>query len=890
MRKELQEIEKIEQYLEDRLSTSEKFAFEAELANDPILQSHVNFQADLVSNLQRSGLRSSTKAAYKKYLIKKIAWISAVVIGVLTFITIATIYFSPSNNLPKEENKMEFGTDLESTISTGWQDHLVEEDSLCNESDTSSTPVDELDLLRSEAFQPVLAPVNSIYLPENDPLFAEANELLNQELFEINAARDTVIESENGIVVYIPARAFDTPNEQVDFMLQEAMTPAAIMYSGLNTMTETGEELETGGMFYLDAFANGKRIGLLKKLTVDIPGDPTKTGMQLYEGAKDRTGQILWKNPKDIIRPLIPVEITSLDFYPPGYEKQMNAWGYLNKIFIDSLYYSFAGDCREELKVGDLSSEEFGIGERLFKQNCASCHFPNKAMTGPALKGARERWIANSTEENFYAWIKNSGGVIASGDRYANELYTAWNKAAMTSQNLTNDQIDLLFRYVESAPNNEINLIPPLQVKSKRNPERSERKISEESEDALLSEQVDSVAFTSSDCGVNPASVQTIWNKKFNLTNLATKEFEARMPWIHRTCNTTILDLYVNNLDKHLYEIDLLAAAQLDGNLKTKFIQFAALKQGKVETNSTAQKELNAYYLTKRKALENIVKRTNDAYWKKQDVLDRAMNQQTTAANERYLSSKNQISEQELAYNTARVYRELGLEKPIPRANPLVQFANRDVQQNRSRPATALQANRPVLRANISTLGWRNVDCLLSVSQNRESVAIQGNGRTTSLTYSPLSLTVQNANDFNKINVYIVPKAFNSFIKLNGNGINYNYSLNNNLSYQTIAIAWSEEGFYVYQNENTEKGSRTIILEKMEKEEWQLIIKTHVNAINGMSAEIDYLDYLRKDEKRQNSNNDKRNLVQKARPYVFPCSIPEARDTSSNLSPVSPFH
>ena len=54
-------------------------------------------------------------------------------------------------------------------------------------------------------------------------------------------------------------------------------------------------------------------------------------------------------------------------------------------------------------------------GEVLFKANCGACHFPHKDMTGPALQGARQRWIDNSSEENFYAWIKNSGAVIASG-------------------------------------------------------------------------------------------------------------------------------------------------------------------------------------------------------------------------------------------------------------------------------------------------------------------------------------------------------------------------------------------------------------------------------------------------------------------------------------------
>lgn len=88
-------------------------------------------------------------------------------------------------------------------------------------------------------------------------------------------------------------------------------------------------------------------------------------------------------------------------------------------------------------------------GEKLFQQNCASCHKPDKDMTGPALKGARQRWIDNSTEENFYAWIRNSQAVIASGDAYAKSLFTQWN-SVMTAQNLTNEQIDAIFVYVES--------------------------------------------------------------------------------------------------------------------------------------------------------------------------------------------------------------------------------------------------------------------------------------------------------------------------------------------------------------------------------------------------------------------------------------------------------
>ena len=88
-------------------------------------------------------------------------------------------------------------------------------------------------------------------------------------------------------------------------------------------------------------------------------------------------------------------------------------------------------------------------GEKLFQQNCASCHFPDRDMTGPSLQGARDRWIANSSEENMYAWVKNSTAVINSGDSYAKGLFSKW-KTVMTPQALENDQIDAIFEYVEA--------------------------------------------------------------------------------------------------------------------------------------------------------------------------------------------------------------------------------------------------------------------------------------------------------------------------------------------------------------------------------------------------------------------------------------------------------
>lgn len=86
-------------------------------------------------------------------------------------------------------------------------------------------------------------------------------------------------------------------------------------------------------------------------------------------------------------------------------------------------------------------------GKALFQANCASCHNPIKDATGPALKGVSGR-VPN--KEWLYKWVKNSASLISSGDKYANEIYTKWNKTAMTAfPALSNEEIDAIIKYAE---------------------------------------------------------------------------------------------------------------------------------------------------------------------------------------------------------------------------------------------------------------------------------------------------------------------------------------------------------------------------------------------------------------------------------------------------------
>ncbi len=85
-------------------------------------------------------------------------------------------------------------------------------------------------------------------------------------------------------------------------------------------------------------------------------------------------------------------------------------------------------------------------GEALFKANCTSCHAIQDRVIGPALKGVSTR----RSEEWLIKWIKNSQAVIKSGDEYGVKLFNEYNKVAMTSFNLKDDEIKAMLAYIKT--------------------------------------------------------------------------------------------------------------------------------------------------------------------------------------------------------------------------------------------------------------------------------------------------------------------------------------------------------------------------------------------------------------------------------------------------------
>lgn len=126
--------------------------------------------------------------------------------------------------------------------------------------------------------------------------------------------------------------------------------------------------------------------------------------------------------------------------------------------FLLTLFLSFSVYAQDEVAAEetvaveetDASGGDPVAGKQLFNQNCAACHALDRKMTGPALANVETRLAEDEglDKEWLYSWIKNSAGVIASGDAYANKIYAEYNQSAMTAfPTLSNEDIDDILAY-----------------------------------------------------------------------------------------------------------------------------------------------------------------------------------------------------------------------------------------------------------------------------------------------------------------------------------------------------------------------------------------------------------------------------------------------------------
>lgn len=130
---------------------------------------------------------------------------------------------------------------------------------------------------------------------------SEVWEALDQDRlqeFTIDPTKGNVIEGQAGTRVWIPKGAFTFANGQhpegpVTMKMKEAYDFGDMLIDGLSTHSD-GQLLETGGMIYLQAEANGQALQLDadQAMAVALPTQQMKEGMQLFMGEQAADGSV----------------------------------------------------------------------------------------------------------------------------------------------------------------------------------------------------------------------------------------------------------------------------------------------------------------------------------------------------------------------------------------------------------------------------------------------------------------------------------------------------------------------------------------------------------------------------------------------------------------------
>jgi hypothetical protein len=518
------------------------------------------------------------------------------------------------------------------------------------------------------------------------------------EKYEIDPARDTIIESRDGVVFAIPAGSFNSPAEKIQIEIQAAIHPCDIMRLGLST-TSNDSLLQTAGMFSIQGYADGKTLPLVKKIQVSVPAYEINPAMKLFDGIQDSAGIINWVNPQPIEHKLRTVDITTLDFYPPNYIPALKALkkNYKNKKYTDSLYYSFSGYPGHE-----------------------------RGMPAPLADSSKK-----AMEETLQQASINKGNMDRIGGPFLQDTLPP---EQLVYNDLTKDTLD------------DHNL----------------------------------------PYAINPAKIKAIWNKKYDHTILATKEFEERLKYMHGLCSDEAFMLYLQNLSRPLYYTDeILASKAADGASRNKFREFALRKNGGVFVTDGMQQKLNDYFQKKYKAYEDAVAKTREKYFEELDALDQqATDKRTRQQMDEGIRNKTNFDE-ELCANLTEAYRQIGINRHCGDSLP--------------------PCPEKYYTITITTPGWKNLDIYVNEATiKRQSMDYTEpvTGKKASLIYKEVSMEIDQAHQYDRIFVYLLPDGLSSFQRVDLKNNRYVEKLNSIFSYDAVVLAYKgTKPFYFLQKD-----------------------------------------------------------------------------------------
>jgi len=839
MRNELEHIEIIEKYLRNELSSEERKVFEEKLKTDVKLQKEVATQRDIITGIERLGVKQAIQVAHKKYKLGKAGFNFGLGVIVVVAVTAVFLWYN-SNNASTANDKN------------------------------------------------ILPELNEL----GEKQWADADKLIPLQQFTINTANDTVIETQGGIVMYISKGSFlddngNTITGNVDFEVKEALNTAQIVMGGLSSMS--GDKLlESGGMFYINARQDGKTVKINPEqgIYTEVPTDEVNPNMQLFEGKRMDNGSIDWINPTPLEKFLTPVDINLLNFYPPKYESKLAELGLdvTNKEFKDSLYYSFAwedlknsNNClkikqiyngdgmygKYDVKVSDFSLRNaFDWYWTIEEVGCNEFDLIAVMGTIDSLSVSNFQFDNNNLKYELIGQLKVLKSFNSLKKKNLIDTQRFKNATVLTQRmkvkkvgrfglrlNLKTNNLGKMVDFQE--------FISCIIATEKPKPKNCNSPFVKNQESNYVVSEADTMPESTSwqqTCGINPSKIKTIWSKEFNNTLIATREFEERLKTIFGTCNDKVLDLYINNLNLDLYVIDSMAANMSSGNSRDEFLKFAERKDGKVQIDERRMKKLQKHYTEKQKIIAAAIAKTKAKFDKENKQLDEKAGKERTKHTQDEVKRKEDNYTEEFNLNLTEAYRQLGKPKP-----------------------DRLDA-KDIYKLRLKTGGWKNVDAYVMESlDNRETLDYTDptTGKKAVIQYNPINITIKDETKFDRLLVYILPDKLNSFMRVEKSNLSYTEKLNELMNHNLVCLGYIGEQAYFYSKDNvTPKEYNNVELLPLSQQE----LKQNLNRYDNMQRksllkDFDYQLFEIKEQQRQDILIARQHLREEIMPAIFPCGI-----------------
>jgi hypothetical protein len=361
---------------------------------------------------------------------------------------------------------------------------------------------------------------------------------------------------------------------------------------------------------------------------------------------------------------------------------------------------------------------------------------------------------------------------------------------------------------------------------------------------------------------IDPARIRAIWDTKFNNTILATKEFEERLRFLHELCTADYFQAYVELMNKPMYEIDQLCAENSTGEIRKKFLEFAARKDGGVMLKEGMQEKLSDYFEKKFKAYREASEKT----WAKREeelarlaaIADDKRREQET----RDFIREDKNFEQEFCINLTEAYKQIGIKRicnePINDTIPEII------------PPSTIYYN-----VTIDTVGWKNLDVyVLNATENRESMTYTDpkTGKTATLTYKEISITIQDQTQYENVFVYLLPDSLNSFQRMEQYDNVFREKLNMLFKYDVVAIAYKGDKVFFYKQKNIQPGQYTFSLAPITESELKKILNAYSKEkSNDILNEYEYQLFEQQEAIRNVQLRKELNFINQLRISIWNC-------------------